>query len=159
MLPTCSVGASLFWWRYNRGVLGMAVITEDRIQRIEARVTAVEQAQNDNTQSLRFIVTTVAQMKAVQDDHGVTLNSHSKVLDEHSKVLNEHSKVLNEHSKVLNEHSKVLNEHSKRFDRVDADIAALRSEVGGLRGEVQALRKELPGIVADVMREVLREPR
>jgi hypothetical protein len=43
----------------------MSPITEDRIQRIEARVTAVEQAQNDNTQSLRFIVATVAQMKAV----------------------------------------------------------------------------------------------
>jgi DNA-binding transcriptional MerR regulator len=134
------------------GRLGMAAITEDRIQRIEARVTAVEQAQNDNTQSLRFIVTTVAQMKAVQDDHGLTLDSHSKVLEGHSKVLDQHSKVLDQHSKVLDQHSKILEQHSKRFDRVDADLMALR-------GEVQALRKELPGIVADVMREVLREPR
>jgi chromosome segregation ATPase len=102
----------------------MSTITEDRIQRIEARVTAVEQAQNDNTQSLRFIVTTVAQMKAVQDDHGHQLDEHGRKLDEHGRQLGE-----------------------------------LRGEVSGLRTEFHALRKDLPTIVADVMREVLREKR
>jgi chromosome segregation ATPase len=109
----------------------MSTITEDRIQRIEARVTAVEQAQNDNTQSLRFIVTTVAQMKAVQDDHGHQLDEHGRKLDEHGRKLDEHGRQLGE----------------------------LRGEVSGLRTEFHALRKELPTIVADVMREVLREKR
>jgi chromosome segregation ATPase len=109
----------------------MSTITEDRIQRIEARVTAVEQAQNDNTQSLRFIVATVAQMKAVQDDHGHQLDEHGRKLDDHGRKLDDHGRQLGE----------------------------LRSEVGGLRTEFHALRKELPTIVANVMREVLREKR
>jgi chromosome segregation ATPase len=109
----------------------MSTITEDRIQRIEARVTAVEQAQNDNTQSLRFIVTTVAQMKGVLDDHGHVLEEHSRKLDEHGRKLDEHGRKLDDHGRQLSE----------------------------LRGEVHALRKELPTIVGDVMREVLREQR
>jgi DNA-binding FrmR family transcriptional regulator len=106
------------------GVANMSAITEDRIQRIEGRVTAVEQAQNDNTQSLRFIVATVAQMKAVQDDHG-----------------------------------HVFEEHSRQLGELRTDVNGLRTEVGGLRTDLQGLRKELPTIVADVMREVLREKR
>jgi chromosome segregation ATPase len=116
----------------------MSTITEDRIQRIEARVTAVEQAQNDNTQSLRFIVATVAQMKAVQDDHGHQLDEHGRKLDEHGRKLDDHGRKLDDHGRQLGE---------------------LRSEVGGLRTEFHALRKELPTIVANVMREVLREKR
>jgi hypothetical protein len=54
----------------------MSSITKDRSQRIESCATAVEQTQNDNTQSLRLIVATVAQMKAVQDDHGRQLGDH-----------------------------------------------------------------------------------
>ena len=65
----------------------MSTITEERIQRIEARVTAVEQGQNDNTQSLRFIVTTVAQMKAVLDDHSHQLDDHTRKLDEKQNSL------------------------------------------------------------------------
>lgn len=44
-------------------------ITEDRIREIEGRLTALEQAQNDNTQSLRWLVKSMAEMKAGQDDH------------------------------------------------------------------------------------------
>jgi chromosome segregation ATPase len=123
----------------------MAAISEDRIQRIEARVTAVEQAQNDNTQSLRFIVTTVAQMKAVQDDHGQTLAEHGRALDDHTRILGEHSKFLGEHSKVLGD-------HGKRLDRIEG-------EVKGLRTDLHGLRKDLPTMMADVMREVLKENR
>ena len=116
----------------------MSTITEDRIQRIEGRVTAVEQAQNDNTQSLRFIVATVAQMKAVQDDHGHQLDNHGRQLGElRSDVGGLRSEV----------------------GGLRSDVGGLRSDVGGLRTEVHALRKELPTIVADVMREVLRETR
>jgi chromosome segregation ATPase len=123
----------------------MSTITEERIQRIEGRVTAVEQAQNDNTQSLRFIVATVAQMKAVQDDHGHQLDEHGRKLDEHGRKLDEHGRKLDEHGRKLDDHGRQLGE--------------LRGDVNGLRTEVHALRKELPTIVADVMREVLREKR
>ena len=116
----------------------MSTITEERIQRIEARVTAVEQAQNDNTQSLRFIVTTVAQMKAVQDDHGQLLDDHSRKLDDHSQRLGRIESMVG---------------------GLRTEVDGLRTDVGGLRTEVHGLRKELPTIVADVMREVLRERR
>ena len=116
----------------------MSTITEDRIQRIEARVTAVEQAQNDNTQSLRFIVTTVAQMKAVQDDH---------------------TEVLADHGRMLGEHGRQLSDLRGDVGGLRSEVGGLRSDVGGLRTELHALRKELPVIVADVMREVLREKR
>jgi archaellum component FlaC len=116
----------------------MSIITEDRIQRLEGRVTAVEQAQNDNTQSLRFIVATVAQMKAVQDDH--------------SHVLEDHTRILGDHTRILGDHTRKLDDHSQRLGRIENDL-------GSLRTEVHALRKELPTIVADVMREVLREKR
>jgi hypothetical protein len=51
-----------------------------------------------------------------------------------------------------------------RVDEVDQDVKGLRAEFGGLggefvalRGEFVVLRESLPKIVADVMREVLRE--
>ncbi len=116
----------------------MSTITEDRIQRIEARVTAVEHAQNDNTQSLRFIVTTVAQMKAVQDDHG---------------------HILEEHSRKLGELRADMSSLRSEVGGMRTEVGGLRTEVGGLRTDLQGLRKELPTIVADVMREVLREQR
>jgi ABC-type transporter Mla subunit MlaD len=116
----------------------MSAITEERIQRIEARVTAVEQGQNDNTQSLRFIVTTVAQMKAVQDDHSHQLDDHTRKLDGHTRKLDDHTRKLDDHTRKLDD---------------------LRVDVNGLRAEVHALRKELPTIVGDAMREVLREQR
>ena len=123
----------------------MSTITEDRIQRIEARVTAVEQAQNDNTQSLRFIVTTVAQMKAVQDDHGHQLG------DLRGEVNGLRGDVGGLRGEVKDLRGDV--------GGLRGEVNGLRSEVGGLRTEVHALRKELPTIVGDVMREVLREKR
>lgn len=44
-----------------------------------------------------------------------------------------------------------------RVDEVDQDLKGLRGEFVGLRGEFVALREGLPKIVADVLREVLRE--
>ncbi|KAB2850554.1 MAG: hypothetical protein F9K44_04535 [Hyphomicrobiaceae bacterium] len=48
-------------------------ITEDRIRDIEGRIVALEQAQNDNTQSLRWIIKTISQMKASQDEHSSSM--------------------------------------------------------------------------------------
>lgn len=38
-----------------------------------------------------------------------------------------------------------------------ADMAELRGEVGAIKAELRSLRHDLPGIVADVVREVVRE--
>jgi len=44
-----------------------------------------------------------------------------------------------------------------RLDRVESDLSEVKSDVKGVKFELAALRKDLPGIVADTMREVLRE--
>jgi chromosome segregation ATPase len=43
-----------------------------------------------------------------------------------------------------------LDRHDSRFDRLDAELQSLRNEL-------RSLRTDLPQIVADTMREVLRE--
>jgi chromosome segregation ATPase len=44
-----------------------------------------------------------------------------------------------------------------RLDRTEAEVRGVRSEMAGLKSSLQSLRTELPGIVAETMREVLRE--
>jgi chromosome segregation ATPase len=44
-----------------------------------------------------------------------------------------------------------------RQDRTEAELRGVRAEVSGLKNSIQSLRSELPGIVAETMREVLRE--
>jgi chromosome segregation ATPase len=57
-----------------------------------------------------------------------------------------------------------LGRMEQRQDRADlevralrSDFSALRNDFGALRTEFGALRKELPAIVAETVREVLRE--
>jgi phage shock protein A len=44
-----------------------------------------------------------------------------------------------------------------RVDRVEAKVDRIETELGTLRKEVLLLRSEMPVIVADAMREALRE--
>lgn len=46
-----------------------------------------------------------------------------------------------------------------RLDRVEGRLDRIESEVRQLREEVRQLRRDMPGIVAETMREVLREER
>ena len=46
-----------------------------------------------------------------------------------------------------------------RADRSEARLDGLESEVRGVKHEVAQLRRDMPGIVAETMREVLREER
>jgi seryl-tRNA synthetase len=115
--------------RSDREAELMTTITEERMKRVEARLTAVEQAQNDNTQSLRFILTTVAQMKAVQDELVVTVGEVKVVQDQHTKTLDH---------------------HGKRLDSIEAELR-------GVRGDITALRKDFPNIVAEAVREGMRD--
>ena len=53
--------------------------------------------------------------------------------------------VQDEHTKTLNDHTKTLKDHTQRLDRIEIDLTGLR--------------KDLPAIIAQTMREVLREER
>lgn len=74
---------------------------------IERRVAALETAQNDTTQTLRWTVAKLGRISSVQD------------------------------------------EHTLRLERIEGDVAAIKADLSGIR-------RELPGIIAEVMREVLK---
>jgi hypothetical protein len=80
------------------------------IVELERRVAALEATQNDTTQTLRWVVSKLGTMAAVQA------------------------------------------EHTLRLDRIENDLSGLRGEFGGFK-------REFPKIVADTMREVLKEQR
>jgi predicted nucleic acid-binding Zn-ribbon protein len=44
-----------------------------------------------------------------------------------------------------------------RFDRIEKDVTGVRAEVGSLRADVRSFRAHMPGIVANTMREVMRQ--
>jgi chromosome segregation ATPase len=44
-----------------------------------------------------------------------------------------------------------------RIDKVEVAMSSLKSEFSLLRSEFRSLKGELPGIIADTMRDVLRE--
>jgi phage shock protein A len=51
------------------------------IEELERRVTALEAAQNDTTQTLRWVVTKLGKMSAVQDEHTLRLERIDNRLD------------------------------------------------------------------------------
>lgn len=44
-----------------------------------------------------------------------------------------------------------------KVDRLEVEMRELRSDLKGLRDEFRSSQSELPGMIAEVMREVLRE--
>jgi chromosome segregation ATPase len=92
------------------------------IQGLERRTIALENAQNETTQTLKWVVARLGRMSAVQD------------------------------------------EHTLRFERVETrltsvenGLAEVRADIAEVRADIAGLRQGLPGIIAEVMREVLRE--
>jgi tetrahydromethanopterin S-methyltransferase subunit G len=45
-----------------------------------------------------------------------------------------------------------------RVDRIEEKVDRVESEMRGLRSEFNSSQERLPGVIAEVMREVLREP-
>lgn len=57
------------------------------VEELDRRVTALEQAQNETAETLRWVAGTLGRIQAVQDQH-------TKVLDEHTRVLADHTQRL-----------------------------------------------------------------
>lgn len=89
----------------------MATTIED----LDRRVTALEQAQNDTTQTVRWVVTKLGRISAVQD------------------------------------------EHTLRLERIEAEVGEMKSELREVKTGLKSLREDLPSIVADALRDVLKE--
>ena len=51
---------------------------------------------------------------------------------------------------VQDRHTKALEDHTQRLERLESDVRQIKTDLKGLR-------TDLPGVVAETMREVLRE--
>jgi hypothetical protein len=84
-------------------------------QALEPRVATLEAAQNETTQTLRWVVAKLGRVCAVQD------------------------------------------EHTLRFERMEARLGGVEKGLTEVRTDLASLRNDLPGMMADVMREVLKD--
>jgi chromosome segregation ATPase len=113
--------------------------------------------------SLKRRMTTLETEVHTNQEFSVRLFSYVRETRDDIAVLRSDVALLRTHAVVTD---KRIERIEQRMDRVEADLTALKSEVqelrsdlNGLRSEFNTFRKELPGIIADTMREVLRDYR
>jgi chromosome segregation ATPase len=71
-------------------------------------------------------------------------------------LLRQHAVAAGKHVETIETR---LDRVEQRLDKVEQRLSKVESELTGLRAEFNAFRKELPGMIAEAMREVLREYR
>jgi hypothetical protein len=98
----------------------MAVTVED----LDRRATALEHAQNETVETLRWAAATLGQMKAVQDDH---------------------TRRLNDHTQRLERIETTLGDHSQRLDRLEAKVDAIPRAVAE---QLEATERRLLAAIA-----------
>jgi len=92
---------------------------------LERRVAALEAAQNETTESQRWMAATLGRIAAVQDEHTMQLKRLGGRLDN----------------------------VDSRLDKVDSRLDRVEGEMKSMREDIKAL----PSILAETMREVLRD--
>lgn len=85
------------------------------VEELERRVTALETAQNETTQTLRWVVSKLGRISAVQD------------------------------------------EHTLRLERIESRIDEVDGRLEKVEADVKGLREDMPSIVADALREAMRD--
>ncbi len=101
------------------------------IAELERRVAALEAAQNDTTQTQRWVVAKLGRMSAVQDEHTLHLERIEGDVTEIKQDISE----------------------------LKRDVSELKLDVLELKQGMAGLRKDLPAIVSESLREVLKERR
>ncbi len=101
------------------------------IDELERRVTALEAFQKDTAETLRWVVAKLGRISAIQDEHTLRLDRIDARLD---KI-------------------------DTRLDKIDARLDKVESQLDRLTRHFCSLREELPGMIADIMRDVLSEKR
>jgi predicted nuclease with TOPRIM domain len=98
----------------------MATTLED----LDRRATALERTQGETTETLRWVVTKLACMQAVQDEHTLRLERLETKFDKlESKV-----------------------------DKLESKVDKLESKVDGIGHKLDGLIESLPGIVSEAIR-------
>ena len=102
---------------------------EQRVAQLEKGQHALEQAQKDNTITLKWLAGTLAQVKALADDH----------------------------TERLQRLEQNLNGQSTRLDRMDTRLEKVDGRLDHIERDVKGLREEIPGLVTEAVREGLRD--
>ena len=99
------------------------------MQSPEPRVTALETAQNEAVQTLRWVVAKLGRVAAVQDEHTLRFERVEAR----------------------------LGNVEFRLGNVEKGLAEVRGEIVEVRADLAGLRRDLPGMMAEVMRDVLKD--
>lgn len=99
------------------------------IAELERRVTALEVGQHDTTQTLRWVVAKLGGIAAQQDEH--TLQLERLAVDMKGVKVD--------------------------ISELKADVNGLKADMREVKADLKGLRRDLPSIIAETMREVLRE--
>lgn len=98
---------------------------------------------------LKRRVTTLEKEVDVNHDFSVKLFSYIRDMRDDIALVRSHAVVTDKRIQRLEE----------RMDKVEQRLERVEIDLSGLRAEFNAFRKELPGMIADTMREVMREYR
>ena len=106
-------------------------VTDADIQELRLRVSQLEKASVENTETITWVAGLLGTVKAVQDDHTRRLDRMETKVD---RV-------------------------EVRLDRVEVRLDRVEVRLDRVEKSVKDFREAMPGIVADAMREVLKEKR
>jgi chromosome segregation ATPase len=98
---------------------------------------------------LKRRMTTLENEVTANHDFSVKLFIHIRDMREDIALVRSHAVVTDKRLERLEE----------RMGRVEQRLERVESDLHGLRSEFNTFRKELPGMIAETMREVLREHR
>jgi chromosome segregation ATPase len=96
------------------------------LENLDRRVTALEAAQGETTQTLRWVVTKLARIQAVQDEHTLRLERVESKVDG----------------------------IETRLGNVETRLGNLETRLGNVERKLDGLIEALPGIVAEAVRSV-----
>jgi chromosome segregation ATPase len=111
---------------------------EAEIVDIKRRLTALE---TETKSEQQFSVRLFNLVREVRDDVGL-LRSHAMITDNRLVRLEER-----------------MDRVEQRLERVEERLSRVEADLGALRSEFNSFRQELPGLIADTMREVLKDMR
>lgn len=97
------------------------------LEDLDRRVTVLERAQNDNTESLKWLITKVARIQAAQDEHTLRLDRIEGRID---KIEGRLDKIEGRLDKI-----------ETRLDRLEAKVDALPRILAEMLDEREKKRK------------------
>jgi chromosome segregation ATPase len=125
---------------------------ETELVDLKRRLTLLE---NEVKTDRELPVRLFSYVREMRDDIGL-LRSHAMVTEGRIGRLEERMERVEQRLERVEQR---LDKVEQRLDKVEKRLDRVESELASLRSEFSAFRKELPAMIAETMREVLREHR